>query len=101
MKTFGHRPAFDAAADEPCHGCVAGPGAPWLGLVLPDVPSVEPPGAHLLEQTVESVVREALSLGLTLHEAQQHLRLALAAVGLTLSCEELAEQVGSRARAYS
>jgi hypothetical protein len=101
MKTLNRCPFINDPEPAPCRGSTAGPGAPWHELEVPDVPSAEPPGAHLIEQTIESVVREALSVGMTLHEVQLQLQHALAAIGLTLSGEELAQQVCTRARGYT
>jgi hypothetical protein len=101
MKTLKRHPFASDPEPTPCRGCTAGPGAPWHELEVPDLPTVDPPGAHLIEQTIEGVVREAVSVGMTLHEAQQQLQHALAAIGLSLSGEELAEQISTRARAYT
>jgi hypothetical protein len=100
MKRIDRR-TFTTAPIVSCSWSASGPDATWQGFVLPVVPSVEVPDACLLEQTVERIMREALSVGLTLRQVEEQIHHALAAVGLTLSTDELAIHVSAGARTYA
>lgn len=74
---------------------------PFKGFVVPEVPAADAPGAQIVEETIECVVREALSFGLSLHAAHEHVRSALESVGLRLTPEEVAVRIKSSAFTYS
>jgi hypothetical protein len=74
---------------------------PFKGFVVPDIPPADAPGAQIIDETIECVVREVLSLGLSLQSAHEHVCSALEAIGLRLSTDEVAVRVKSHVLTYS
>lgn len=74
---------------------------PFKGFIVPEIPPAEAPGTQIVDQMIECVVREAVSLGLSLHSAQSHVRATLEAAGLCLSSDEVSARIRSHALTYS
>ncbi|HUG13554.1 MAG TPA: hypothetical protein VMM78_00935, partial [Thermomicrobiales bacterium] len=74
---------------------------PFKGFIVPEIPAAKTPGAQIVDLTVECIVREALSLGLSLQSATTHVRSTLEAYGLCLSPDEVSARIRSHALTYS
>lgn len=70
-------------------------------LNTPESPPAEDSGNPIVDHTIECVVRETVSLGLSMQHAQSLVRATLEAAGLRLTPDEVSSRIRSHALTYS
>jgi hypothetical protein len=74
----------------------------WQGFTMPEIAPVETPGAPAMQQmqhAIDSVLREATSLGLSLYGTHALILAALGSAAPTFTLDDLRELVLAHARA--